>query len=446
MASIVISGDTSGSVTLQAPAVAGSTVLNLPATSGTIQASGAGYTTNGVAYASSATGLATGSALVFDGTTFKAGSLWAQGAQGGELYINLNGTSNNYYNAGTHIFQAASGLSEYMRLTSTGLGIGTTSFSSKFAVSGSGYQGGSLQIIRTDTSSNFALGGTDSGAFQIYDVNSSNATRLLINSTGNVGIGTISPTAKVHAYSGTTMGQMTVDGVGAIKTGINFASGGTTYGQIYFDNNSPYDMSVFQQYSTGSLRFGTNNTERARITSTGNLLVGTTSAGFSNSNGITIQAAEGYCVLNHANGTGSGTNYIWFGYNGGSIGTISQNGTTAVAYNTSSDYRLKNNIAPMTGALEKVALLKPCTYKWNVDNSDGEGFIAHELAEVCPHAVNGEKDAVETYIDEDGNEQTRPVYQGIDTSFLVATLTAAIQEQQALITTLTDRISVLENK
>ena len=77
----------------------------------------------------------------------------------------------------------------------------------------------------------------------------------------------------------------------------------------------------------------------------------------------------------------------------------------------------------MTGALSKVALLKPCTYKWNADGSDGEGFIAHELAEVCPQAVTGEKDAV----DEDGNIKS----QGIDTSFLVATLTAAIQELKA---------------
>jgi hypothetical protein len=77
----------------------------------------------------------------------------------------------------------------------------------------------------------------------------------------------------------------------------------------------------------------------------------------------------------------------------------------------------------MTGALAKIALLKPCTYKWNADGSDGQGFIAHELDEVVPGCVTGEKDAV----DFDGN----PVYQGIDTSFLVATLTAAIQELKA---------------
>ena len=113
------------------------------------------------------------------------------------------------------------------------------------------------------------------------------------------------------------------------------------------------------------------------------------------------------------------------------VGSVSVT-TTATAYNTSSDYRLKNTIAPMTGALAKVALLKPCTYKWNVDGSDGEGFIAHELAEVVPHAVTGEKDAV----DADGN----PKYQGMDVSFLVATLTAAIQEQQAMIESLKARL------
>ena len=106
----------------------------------------------------------------------------------------------------------------------------------------------------------------------------------------------------------------------------------------------------------------------------------------------------------------------------GAIGSIQTSGS-ATSFNTSSDYRLKNTIAPMTGALAKVALLKPCTYKWNCDGSDGQGFIAHELAEVVPQCVTGEKDAV----NEDGSIKS----QGIDTSFLVATLTAAIQELKA---------------
>jgi hypothetical protein len=126
---------------------------------------------------------------------------------------------------------------------------------------------------------------------------------------------------------------------------------------------------------------------------------------------------------------------ITFLVNGSTVGTITTN-ASSTSYGSASDYRLKHDIAPMTGALAKVALLKPVTYKWNVDNSDGQGFIAHELAEVCPTAVYGEKDAV----NEDGS--IKP--QGVDTSFLVATLTAAIQEQQALITQLTARITALE--
>jgi hypothetical protein len=134
--------------------------------------------------------------------------------------------------------------------------------------------------------------------------------------------------------------------------------------------------------------------------------------------------------------TSDGT-IVDFRTGGTSRGSVSISGSTT-SYNTSSDYRLKNTIAPMTGALAKVALLKPCTYKWNADGSDGEGFIAHELAEIVPQCVTGEKDAVDT----EGN----PLHQGVDTSFLVATLTAAIQEQQALIQDLTTRLAALEAK
>ena len=77
----------------------------------------------------------------------------------------------------------------------------------------------------------------------------------------------------------------------------------------------------------------------------------------------------------------------------------------------------------MTGALATVAQLKPCSWTWKLDGSAGQGFIAHELQEFVPDCVSGEKDAV----DKDG----KPVHQGIDTSFLVATLTAAIQELKA---------------
>jgi hypothetical protein len=133
-----------------------------------------------------------------------------------------------------------------------------------------------------------------------------------------------------------------------------------------------------------------------------------------------------------------GSGFAWFDFvrDGSYVGAIRSDGGSNTSYNTSSDYRLKYNIASMTGALAKVMQLKPVTYKWKADDKDGQGFIAHELQEVVPDCVSGTKD----YVDEDGN----PRYQGIDTSFLVATLTAAIQEQQTLITALTARVETLE--
>jgi hypothetical protein len=178
-------------------------------------------------------------------------------------------------------------------------------------------------------------------------------------------------------------------------------------------------------------------TQAMTLDSSGNLLVGTTGSTIvtSTANAIIARAANGSLLVHHENGN-SGSNFSEFGYNSTTIGTISQNSTTTVGYNTSSDYRLKNTIAPMMGALDKIAQLKPVTYKWNVDGSDGQGFIAHELAEIVPECVNGEKDAV----DEDGN----PKYQGVDTSFLVATLTAAIQELKAIVDAQAVRIAALE--
>jgi hypothetical protein len=122
---------------------------------------------------------------------------------------------------------------------------------------------------------------------------------------------------------------------------------------------------------------------------------------------------------------------IQFSYQNTQTGTITTTATNA-NYGTTSDYRLKEEIAPLTGALAKVTLLKPVIYKWKADGSNGEGFIAHELAEVCPPAVIGEKDA----LDAEGN----PKYQSVDTSFLVATLTAAIQEQQVIINEMKARL------
>jgi len=173
--------------------------------------------------------------------------------------------------------------------------------------------------------------------------------------------------------------------------------------------------------------------ERGRFDSSGNLLVGTTTA-----LGLLTVARSTASSYNYAsNAISNQPDHMGFFNGGTNTGSIQRNGGSGVSYVTTSDYRLKENIVPMTGALTKVTKLKPVTYTWKLDGSEGQGFIAHELAEVVPDCVAGDKDAV----NEDGS--IKP--QGIDTSFLVATLTAAIQEQQALITQLTARITALES-
>jgi hypothetical protein len=130
-------------------------------------------------------------------------------------------------------------------------------------------------------------------------------------------------------------------------------------------------------------------------------------------------------------------NIIDFRRAGTNVGAISVT-TSSTSYNTSSDYRLKENIAPMTGALATVSLLKPVTYTWKESNTLGQGFIAHELQAVVPDCVHGEKDAV------DKNGKIIP--QGVDTSFLVATLTAAIQELNAKVDAQAIEIAELKAK
>jgi len=186
-------------------------------------------------------------------------------------------------------------------------------------------------------------------------------------------------------------------------------------------------------------------TERARITSAGKLVMASTAdglpgfiqAGITNNtgslNGVIAVAANsngGYPIACRAEDTSQGL-LGFFNQSNSLIGSITRSGSNVV-YNTSSDYRLKENIAPMTGALATVAQLNPVTYTWIADGSAGQGFIAHELQEVAPYAVSGEKDGEEM--------------QGVDYGKITPLLTAALQEAIAEIQSLKARVAELEAK
>ena len=197
------------------------------------------------------------------------------------------------------------------------------------------------------------------------------------------------------------------------------------------------------------------------IDNNGNLLVGQTSHGFVNANSFEASPPNGgYTIGNHASGSTSGTAYAYFAYNAGSIGSITQNGTTGVLYNVTSDHRLKNNPVPVTGAKDFVMALQPKTWDWWDGSGKGVGFIAHEFMEVAKYSGHGEKDATkeEEYEitpavkDEQGNittpavmgTRTVPVYQSIQSSSseVMANLVAYIQELSAEVTALKAKIGV----
>jgi hypothetical protein len=208
--------------------------------------------------------------------------------------------------------------------------------------------------------------------------------------------------------------------------------------------------------SVNDLSFSTNSTIRMSIIGNA-VLVGKSASNaavagvetFAGTNaGIilsTIDAAgQTNLELRHA-GTAdaSGENFSVYKRSGGGVaGSIAQGAGNAIVVNETSDYRLKNDLGPIEGGLDTVNALQPKHLSWKEDGSEFDGFIAHEVAEVIPAAVTGDKDAVLPPDDPDDPGGIDP--QQLATSTLIPFLTAAIQELSAQNAALTTRIEVLE--
>jgi hypothetical protein len=535
-------------------------------------------TANGVAYLNASKQLTTGSALTYNGTNLTLTS----------GYFEITGANNLYLGSGklsssSGVLPLIFGLNdvEQMRLTSTGLGIGTSSPSAKLDIAGNLRIDGTGNIYGPTSNAGFislfgggvynsgagiGLGGSGNGtANTIVFTRGNYVESARIDSAGNLGLG-VTPSAWdssssrrafelgysgsglytyaqsntlfaanayfngsfKYAYTGfassyyaqvsgehrwntapsgtagnaiTFTQAMTLDASGQWMVGTTtpygVSGGGTTMGTISYDQNGRTQAVVTNQNSgasasaalvlgaygadwiigagssannSTSLTFTRATTEFARIDSSGNLLVGTTSnsingsvgSGFSSSNttggsGVAFvynsassssDNAPCLSLLKASTTTSSSARFIQFYANGQAtpMGGIVGNGASNVQFATLSDAREKQNIQTITGSLAKINALRPVEFDWIADGSHvPAGFVAQEVEQVFPEFV------VEN-MSNDGQEERKGLTGGM-TGGIVAHLVKAIQEQQAIITaqqaaleSLRKRLSALESK
>jgi len=301
--------------------------------------------------------------------------------------------------------------------------------------------------------------------------------KMYVLDSGNVGIGDSNPLSILHVGTGASA-----------NVPITFAP--SSGGNIEFRNTS----------STGTFTItnGNGSSENLRIDSSGNLLVGQTTE-TANAGKLQISGRNGHHCATFRNGNDGGYGLVFRRVDNTAVGTITWSGS-ATSYNTSSDYRLKENVVDLTGASARVNQLDVKRFNFIADETNTlvDGFLAHEVATVVPEAITGAKDAMmdeeyevtpatgdiytpatEAYVDGDGNDvdavdevihsadaeqpetledgqqwrettaavmgtQSVPDYQGIDQSKLVPLLTAALQEALTEIASLKTRVEALE--
>jgi hypothetical protein len=298
-------------------------------------------------------------------------------------------------------------------------------------------------LVGTSTARSNAFSGAlaTTQPVQFETATASRSSGLSIINNSNAGW---EATLLIGAAGGTTIGSNTAvsntAGLGTIQfvagTGTNLRPAASVSASM--DGGTVSDSSV-----PGRLVFSTtadgaaSPTERMRITSGGLILFGTNAI---YGTGLTFnpeQSGAGSAPTLTWNGGFAGTVTVCdFRYNGVTQGTITST-TAAVAYNTTSDYRLKENVVPLTGAADRLKQIPVHRFNFIADPSKiVDGFLAHEAQAVVPECVTGKKDEV----DADGN----PIYQGIDQSKLVPLLTAALQEALQKIDAMEARLAALE--
>ena len=246
---------------------------------------------------------------------------------------------------------------------------------------------------------------------------------------------------------------------GSANSGMTILSGASNLGSIRFGDSGNSNIGgITYLHTDNTMNFITSGTSKMNIASDGavqvpnRLIVGDDGDSEYGLNIVRGGSSNEYGVyFNDKDGSAS-YEFFTFRRQGTQIGKIRRNGSNdSINYDTTSDYRLKDGIVNKTDGIEKLKQLKPRKFYWksNEDKTLVDGFLAHEVSNVVPEAIGGEKDELEknkdgtNKLDDKGN--TIPRYQGIDQSKLVPLLTAALQEAITKIETLEDRINALEN-
>ena len=280
--------------------------------------------------------------------------------------------------------------------------------------------------------------GQHSGSYEgEMSFKTANTERVRVDKSGNVGIGETSPANLLHVKA-SDVSAAPIDTALMVleKSGTNFLSfmGANTNVQgVLFGDADDNDIGqIVYNHSSDIMDFKCNGSERMRIDSSGHVSIGTTSNG--GNSGLTINAnafSGGIKIFG-----GNGQVVQSFEVGGNVVGRIEIN-NAATIYSTSSDYRLKENVVTDWDATTRLKKLKPSRFNFKVDkDTTVDGFLAHEVSDIVPEAITGEKDAV----DKDGN----PEYQGIDQSKLVPLLTKSLQEALARIDTLEAEVAKLK--
>ena len=288
------------------------------------------------------------------------------------------------------------------------------------------------EIVNESTSGNFR----SNMLFKTKNASNASVERMRIDSSGNVGIGT-------NTFTGT--GLNVVGGVsGTIGDGAGiFLGSGSSSSDPNLRGAWLKAINTSGSNNAHALSFATNAgssapTEHMRIDSSGNLLVNTTTG----TSAFTLKGRSTvgfYAQIVQSDSTAVQTHYM-IGFkkgDGTTIGSITHNGANTTSFNTSSDYRLKENVVTLDNATDRLKQIPVHRFNFTSDpDTIVDGFLAHEVQDVVPEAITGTKDAV----DDEGN----PVYQGIDQSKLVPLLTAALQEAVTRIETLEAEVTALK--